>query len=114
MVSEVRDNELAMRDFILRVITPYLAESGVSLARSRALVIASTREDLAAAHLPNRWPAPLPSADLAADGYARILHDPAFEPLLVTRYGWINVDEYDEAIAFVDRILARLDEAAAS
>jgi len=113
MVSEVRDNELAMRDFILRVITPYLADSGVSLARSRALVIASTREDLVAAGPENRWPAPLPSADAAAIGYARILLDPAFEPLLVTRYGWINVDEYDEAIAFVDRILVLLDKAAA-
>jgi len=111
MVSEVRDNELAMREFILRVITPYLAEAGVSLARSRALVGERPFEPDAPMAATDAWPAPLPSDAAVAGAYARILRDPAFEPLLVTRYGWFNIVEYDAAIAFVDRILARIDHA---
>jgi hypothetical protein len=37
VVEEVRDNELAMRDFGLNVITPYLARRGLPVSRAQAL-----------------------------------------------------------------------------
>ena len=114
-VAEVRDNELAGREFILRVLTPYLSEQEIPLGRSRALLAEVMRAERApeagGASGPDRWVAPLPSDEEARRAYARLLADPSFEPLLVTRYQWINVGEYDETIAFLDRLIARLDTA---
>ncbi|MEJ2542417.1 MAG: hypothetical protein P8188_21085 [Gemmatimonadota bacterium] len=105
VVEEVRDNEVAMRGFILSVVTPYLAREGVPLARSRALL---TSAGLTADRAPGQWPGELPSDAEAARAYAELVADPEFEVLVGTRYGWINVDEYADAIAFVDELLAMI------
>jgi hypothetical protein len=107
IVSEVQDNELAGREFILRVLVPYLSEHDVPLGRAHALV-GHLEGDIP---MDRQWPAPLPDEERAAAAYRRLLADPSFEPLLVTRYQWLNVGEYDDAIGFVDRVVESIDVA---
>jgi hypothetical protein len=97
IVAEVRDNELAMRDFSLSGVVPFLAREGVSLARSRSM-------------LSDAWPGVLPADDEVRPGYAALIANAEFETLVGTRYGWINVWEYDQAIAFVEDILEMIRE----
>lgn len=105
VVEEVRDNEMAMRDFVLIVITPYLARKGVPLSRSRALwhgrsgLLGPEGGEL------RGWPSRLMSDGDAERVYRELLADPTFEVLLSTRYVWVNVGEYSDAIAFVDDLL---------
>ena len=104
-MDEVRDNEVAMRDFILSVVTPYLARKGVPLARSRALL---TSGGLTADRTTGGWPGELASDAEATRAYADLVADPEFEVLVGTRYGWINVEEFADAIEFVDELLAMI------
>jgi hypothetical protein len=104
VVAEVRDNEVAMREFILSSIVPYLAEAGVPLARSWSLLpdigLQGGSSDL------RRWPGEKLSDREAATVYRRLLADGTFVTLVGARYTWINVQEYEEAIVFVDELLA--------
>ena len=115
-VAEVRDNELAGRELILRVLTPFFSELQIPLGRSRALLADVVRQERAEGSddspgAPTRWIAPLPDDEAMAVAYARLLGDPSFEPLLVTRHQWINVAEYDGTIAYLDRLAARIEDA---
>ena len=102
VVAEVRDNELAMRDFILSTLTPFLAREGVSLARSRSLLLGVSTTEGASEP---QWPGVLPSDAEVIGGYSDLVASPEFEALVGTRYGWINVEEYDDALLFVDELL---------
>lgn len=103
VVEEVRDNELAMREFILSTIVPYLAEREVPLARAWALL--PNLGLLGERGNPRGWPGGLTPDGEAAQVYASLVRDPQFEVLVAARYTWINVEEYDDAIAFVDELL---------
>jgi hypothetical protein len=105
IVAEVRDNELAMRDFILSTVTPFLSREGVSLARSRSILFDL---DLPETSGGPQWPGVLPSDEEVERGYAEIISNPEFEALVGTRYGWINVEEYDGAIQFVDELIRKI------
>jgi len=107
VVEEVRDNELAMRDFILSTVTPFLAREGVSLARYHSILF---NLGLAGDSGDPRWPGVLPLDEEVASGYAALISTPEFEALVGTRNGWINVEEYDEAIRFVDGLLLMIRE----
>jgi hypothetical protein len=43
-----------------------------------------------------------------AEQYRALIADPEFEVLVGSRLGWINVEEYEQAIATVDRLLQRI------
>jgi hypothetical protein len=103
VVAEVRDNELAMRDFILTTLVPYLAERGVPVPRAWSLLpnIGLLGEQGSS----RTWPGGVASDRDAAPAYAELVADPEFRVLVATRYTWINVEEYDDAIAFVDELL---------
>lgn len=103
VVEEVRDNEMAMRDFVLGTFIPYLGRRGVPLSRSRALM--RVRGLLGEQGEFTEWPGPLPSDAEAARAYHAMLSDPEFETLLAERYTWINVGEFEDAIRFVDELL---------
>ena len=104
VVDEVRDNEVAMRTFILSTIVPYLAERGVPVSRVWSLLpnIGLLGEQGSSAR---RWPGGLASDAEAAGAYASLVSDPEFQVLVSARYTWINVEEYNDAIAFVDELL---------
>ena len=103
VVEEVRDNELAMREFILSTIVPYMAERGVPLPRAWALL--PNLGLLGERGTSRGWPGGLTPDGEAAQAYASLVSDPEFEILVAARYTWINVEEYDDAIAFVDELL---------
>jgi len=105
VVAELRDNELAMRAFILESIIPYLAERGVPLPRAWALL---PNAGLVGSRGRASWPAPLATDAEAGRIYQALVADPEFEVLVATRYNWINDDEYEDAIAFVDNLIALL------
>lgn len=107
VVAELRDNEEAMRAFILSTMIPYLAERGVPLERAWSLLpdIGLLGEQGEG----RGWPgSPMADSD-AARVYASLILDPEFEALVATRYTWINVEEYSDAIEFVDELLALID-----
>ena len=103
VVEEVRDNELAMREFILSTVIPYMAERGVPLPRAWSLL--PNLGLLGERGRSRGWPGGLPSDAEAMQAYASLVRDPQFEILVAARYTWINVEEYDDAIAFVDELL---------
>ena len=107
VVAELRDNELAMRAFILQTIVPFLAERGVPLPRAWALLADA---GLVAARGRPSWPAPVATDTEAARIYQTLVADPEFEVLVGNRYTWINVEEYEDAISFVDSLLAQLQD----
>ncbi|KPK65516.1 MAG: hypothetical protein AMS21_04440 [Gemmatimonas sp. SG8_38_2] len=103
VVDEVRDNEVAMRAFILSTIVPYLAERGVPVPRAWSLL--PNMGLLGEQGSARRWPGGLTSDAEAAEAYASLVSDPEFQVLVSARYTWINVEEYNDAITFVDELL---------
>jgi hypothetical protein len=95
-VDEVRDNEAASREMILRIFNPFLSERGVPM-------------DRVVAHDVESWPAPLTSDADAARAYRAILADPTFASYAAVRYAWLNLDEYRETIVFADSILQAIE-----
>ena len=95
-VDEVRDNEAAAREMILRILNPFLSERGVPM-------------DRVVAHDFELWPAPLTSDAEAARAYRTLLADPAFQSYAAVRFVWLNTDEYRETIAFADTILQAIE-----
>jgi hypothetical protein len=108
VVAELRDNEVAMRELILGSIIPYLADRGVPLPRAWSLLpdIGLLGEQGEA----RDWPGELMTDSDAARAYSSLIGDPEFEVLVATRYVWLNVEEYSDAIEFVDELLARIAE----
>ncbi len=98
LTDELRDNELAMRTFVLNTVFPYLARVGVSITRAS---VAGGRE---------YPPSALMRDDEAEIVYHSLLRDPEFESLVSQRSGWFNASEYREAIPAVDRLLVLIDE----
>jgi hypothetical protein len=96
MVDEVRDNQIAMRGFILGEIIPYLASEGVPIIRNRMMDEES-------------FPWPLRSDDEVDPIYRRLLDDPKFESFAKFRYAWLRLDEHEDAIRFADSLLALIN-----
>ena len=96
VLREVQDNEIAMRDFILNQLSPYLAAHG-------ALVGVSPTGRV-------RWRGATEANELAA--YRAILRDPEFFGLVSVRYSWLDltVDEYEAASEFVADIVRLVSE----
>ena len=101
VVGELSDNEIAMREFLLMVVGPYLAEQGVSIGRLNANFIRQFGLE---------WPAVLPSDEETARSYDTLFRDETFESLVSTRYTWINDREYADALGYLDDLLALIDE----
>lgn len=95
-VDEVRDNQSAAREMILRILNPFLVERGVPMDR-----VVSLDADT--------WPAPLTSDAEAAQAYRALFADPAFADYVAIRYVWLNLDEFRETIAFADSILLAIE-----
>jgi hypothetical protein len=91
-IDEVRDNQLAMRDFILTTFDPYLARQGVPISRIQP----NMRDD---ASLPKM------SDEDADQIYRRLISDPEFGALAEIRYGWFNPEEVERAIGRAEEIL---------
>ncbi len=91
VLREVQDNEIAMREFILNQLIPYLA------AHSALVGVSPTGRV--------RWRGASEADELAA--YGAILRDPEFFGLVSVRYSWLDltVDEYEAASEFVADIL---------
>lgn len=108
VVAEVRDNEVAMREFLLSTLVPYLAEAGAPLERSWSLLanVGLEGETYGA----RAWPGEMLSDAEASDVYRRLLADRTFRTLVAARYTWLNVEEYDGAIVFVDQLLELIQE----
>jgi hypothetical protein len=100
IVRELNDNEIAMREFLLMVMAPFLASQEVSIGRTNAVFIGQFGLE---------WPASLPSDEEAAATYERLFRDEEFEALVSTRYTWINDAEYARAVEFADGLLAGID-----
>ena len=98
VADELRDNEVAMRTFVLTTVFPYLARAGVPITRAMA---AGGREYPPLAHMPDAR---------AALVYQSLFEDPEFEALVSQRSGWYNTEEYRDAVPFVDRLLALIEE----
>lgn len=96
MVDEVRDNQVAMRGFILGEIVPYLASRGVPLVRN------SMRGE-------DPFPWPIMPDDEVATIYRLLLDDRQFETLAKMRYVWLRLDEHEDAIRFADSVIALID-----
>lgn len=96
MVDEVRDNQIAMRGFILQQLVPYLASQDVPLVRT-----SMRGED------PFPWPI-MPDGD-ADPIYRRLLADAQFTTLAMLRYAWLRLDEHEDAIVFADSVIALID-----
>jgi len=95
-VEEVRDNQLAMRGFVLTVLTPYLAEQGVPVSRFHP----EMKDDPSFPKIPE---------EDARQIYGRLLADPEFRTLAATRYAWFNPEEFERAIDHAEEILALTD-----
>ncbi len=95
-VDEVRDNEAAAREMVLRILNPFLSERGIPMDRVMALGT-------------DPWPAPVTSDAEAAPAYRAILADPTFQSYAAIRYAWLNVDGYRETIVFADSILQAIE-----
>lgn len=96
MVDEVRDNQIAMREFILGEIVPYLASEGVPIIRNSMMQGES-------------FPWPLRSDDEVGPIYRRLLDDSRFEALAKFRYVWLRLDEHEDAIRFAESVGALID-----
>jgi hypothetical protein len=95
-IDEVRDNQLAMRDFILTTLDPYLARQGVPISR--------IQEDIR-----NDVSLPKMSDEDADQIYRSLFADPEFEALAAIRYGWFNPEEVEGAIARAEEILSLIE-----
>ena len=107
VVAELKDNELAMRAFILESIIPHLAARGVPVSRAWALL---PNAGLVGVQGDANWPTATATDAEARPIYQALIADAEFEALVSTRYTWLNVEEYNDAIEFVDDLLSRLAE----
>ena len=87
VVQELRDNEIAMRDFILATLVPYLAERGIPLTRAWSLL--PSLGLLGENDAMRRWPGRRMSDADARSAYAALVRDPEFENLVATRVRYI-------------------------
>ena len=93
-MSDVRDNELSARDWANNVVSPFMIQHGVPLARSYGLRVSD-------------WPAEATSDEEAARIYAALFRDPGFATLVSQAYSYrLNlVNESREAAAAAREIL---------
>jgi len=95
-VDEIRDNQLAMRDFVLTTFDPYLARRGVPISRFHQ----DMKDDPGLPKMPDE------DADQI---YRNLISDPEFGALAAIRYGWFNPEEIEAAIGRAEEILRLIE-----
>lgn len=111
VVDELRDNQLAVRGYVVDTLVPFLSAQAIPLARP--LSNCSCWNVHPAAPSEARTPPRLP--DLTQDlisRYRRTTSDPEFQGLLAYRYFWeaASSSEARDALAAANEILAMLAE----
>lgn len=76
--AETRDNQIAMREYAIRVLVPYLASQGLQVGRPQR----------ASRFMGEAWQLDLGSEADASDAYRRVLADPEFTSLAQYHYSW--------------------------
>jgi hypothetical protein len=97
VLGEVQDNEVVGRELILREIVPLLAGRGVPVGTLESGTATSGLT---------------PAEEAAA--WIRVAADPQFLALAGVRHAWLtsSIDEYGEAVLFVDALLERIQPGA--
>jgi hypothetical protein len=74
IIADIRDNELATREFVVQIAHPLFAEHGVPLSRASEAVHEGS------------WPAVVPPSVDAATVYSKLVRDPRFTYVASQRY----------------------------
>lgn len=101
IIADIRDNELATREFVIQIAHPLFSEYGVPLSRASEAVHGGS------------WPTSvLPGADAAAV-YSKLARDPRFTYVVSQRYMMTanSVREYSSAAEAAEGLLALIRDA---
>jgi hypothetical protein len=101
LIADIRDNELATREFVIQVAHPLFSEYGVPLGRASEAVHEGS------------WPTQgVPGAD-ASSTYSQILRDPRFSYVVSQRYMMTanSAREYAAAAESAEGLLALIRDA---
>lgn len=95
LIGDIRDNELATREFVIQVVHPVFSEYGVPLARASEAVHEGS------------WPMEVISSAGAMSVYSQLIQDPRFIYIAAQRYMMTanSAREYAEATDVAEALL---------